>query len=133
MTISRSAWRGVKRGSNAPNRSMSYGDIESDMYSIAQHAVANGYGKIENLRAHPIALSRRVRTAVSPSRISSPPCASPSICLSSAIDDVPLAYASMVSTASMRGQQFLMNGRLRIEPGYCRTSELHGLDNICIR
>src|SRR5208282_2062841 len=42
------------------------------MYSIAQQAVANGYGKIENLRAHPRALSSRVRTAVSPSNTSSP-------------------------------------------------------------
>src|SRR5260370_32154290 len=72
MTISKSAWRGVNRGSSAPKRSMSYGVHESDIYSIAQHAVANGYGKIENLRAHPIALSRRVSTAASPSRISSP-------------------------------------------------------------
>src|SRR5258708_12784311 len=72
MTINKSAWRGVKRGSRAPKRSMSYGDIESAMYSIAQHAVANGYGKIENLRAQPIALSRRVSTAGSPSPNSSP-------------------------------------------------------------
>ena len=38
---------------------MSYGDIDSDMYSIAQQAVANGYGKSENLRAQPTALSTR--------------------------------------------------------------------------
>src|SRR4029453_6482335 len=67
MTISRSAWRGVKRGSKAPNRSMSYGDIESDMYSIAQHAVANGYGKSENLRAHATALSTVVSMTLSSS------------------------------------------------------------------
>src|SRR5262249_12532753 len=42
ITIRRSAWRGVNRGSSAPNRSMSYGDMESDMNSMAQHAVANG-------------------------------------------------------------------------------------------
>src|SRR5579872_5013120 len=42
------------------------------MYSIAQHAVANGYGKIENLRAQATALSRRVRIAVSPSSAWSP-------------------------------------------------------------
>src|SRR2546427_12314366 len=42
------------------------------MYSIAQQAVANGYGKIEYLRAQPIALSRRVRTTASPRSASSP-------------------------------------------------------------
>src|ERR671936_567235 len=36
------------------------------MYSIAQHAVAKGYGKIEYLRAQPIALSSRVSTTASP-------------------------------------------------------------------
>src|SRR5262245_63383907 len=41
--------------------------MESDMYSMAQHAVANGYGKIEYLRAHPIARSSRVTTTASPS------------------------------------------------------------------
>jgi len=30
------------------------------MNSIAQHAVTNGYGKIENLRAQPISSSLRV-------------------------------------------------------------------------
>src|SRR5438552_12092836 len=68
----RSACRGVNRGSSAPKRSMSYGDIESDMYSIAQQAVANGYGKIEYFRAHPIALSSRVSTTASPRSASSP-------------------------------------------------------------
>src|SRR5690348_5657116 len=71
MTMMRSACLGVKRGRSAPNRSMSYGDIESDMYSIAQHAVANGYGKMEYFRAQPIALSRRVRTTASPSSAAS--------------------------------------------------------------
>src|SRR3989442_4411192 len=42
------------------------------MYSIAQHAVAKGYGKIEYLRAQPIALSSRVSTTASPSSASSP-------------------------------------------------------------
>src|SRR5262249_45736558 len=72
ITMMRSAWRGVKRGRSAPKRSMSYGDIESDMYSIAQHAVAKGYGKIEYLRAQPMARSRRVRTTASPRSASSP-------------------------------------------------------------
>src|SRR6266496_4001944 len=40
--------------------------MESDMYSMAQHAVAKGYGKIEYLRAQPIALSSRVSTTASP-------------------------------------------------------------------
>src|SRR5262249_32745841 len=71
ITMRRSAWRGVNRGSSAPNRSMSYGDIDSDMNSIAQHAVANGYGKIEYFRAHPIARSRRVTTTASVSSDSS--------------------------------------------------------------
>src|SRR5919198_94718 len=42
------------------------------MYSIAQHAVAKGYGKIEYLRAQPIALSSRVSTTASPRSASSP-------------------------------------------------------------
>jgi hypothetical protein len=42
ITIRRSACRGVKRGSSAPKRSMSYADMESDMNSMAQHAVAKG-------------------------------------------------------------------------------------------
>src|SRR5438094_6481466 len=42
------------------------------MYSIAQHAVAKGYGKIEYFRAHPIALSSRVSTTASPRSASSP-------------------------------------------------------------
>jgi len=36
------------------------------MYSIAQQAVANGYGKIEYFRAHAIARSIRVNTIASP-------------------------------------------------------------------
>src|SRR5881296_1122229 len=46
--------------------------MESDMYSMAQHAVAKGYGKIEYLRAQPIALSSRVSTTASPSSACSP-------------------------------------------------------------
>ena len=42
------------------------------MYSIAQHAVAKGYGKIEYLRAQPIALSSCVSTTASPRSASSP-------------------------------------------------------------
>src|SRR2546428_176389 len=46
--------------------------MERDMYSMAQHAVAKGYGKIEYLRAQPIALSSRVSTTASPSSACSP-------------------------------------------------------------
>src|SRR5712692_11907199 len=41
------------------------------MYSIAQQAVANGYGKIEYFRAQPITLSSRVSTTASLGRMSS--------------------------------------------------------------
>src|SRR4030095_1520062 len=64
-TMSRSPCGGVRRGRSAPNRSMSYGDMDSDMNSIAQQAVAKGYGKIEYLRAQPIARSRRGTTTAS--------------------------------------------------------------------
>ena len=52
-TISRSDCRGEKRGSAAPKRSVSYGVELTDMNSIAQQAVTNGYGNSENLRAQP--------------------------------------------------------------------------------
>jgi hypothetical protein len=42
------------------------------MYSIAQQAVAKGYGNREYFRAQPIALSRRVSTTVSAKRFSLP-------------------------------------------------------------
>ena len=42
------------------------------MYSMAQQAVAKGYGKMEYFRAQPIALSSRVRTMASPSSADSP-------------------------------------------------------------
>ena len=42
------------------------------MNSMAQHAVANGYGKIEYLRAQPIARSSRVTTTDSAISDSSP-------------------------------------------------------------
>jgi hypothetical protein len=42
------------------------------MYSIAQQAVANGYGNNEYFRAQPTALSSRVRTTVSAKRFSEP-------------------------------------------------------------
>src|SRR2546430_16036568 len=50
--------------------------MDSDMYSMAQHAVAKGYGKIEYLRAQPIALSSRVSTMASPRSACSPEVAS---------------------------------------------------------
>src|SRR5579872_5614889 len=49
--ISRSAWRGEKRGNSAPKRAMSYFGAATDMYSIPQQAVTNGYENSENLRA----------------------------------------------------------------------------------
>jgi hypothetical protein len=42
------------------------------MYSIAQQAVANGYGNNEYFRAQPTALSNRVRTTVSARSLSWP-------------------------------------------------------------
>src|SRR5512145_2215859 len=56
-TISRSDWRGEKRGSAAPKRSVSYGVELTAMNSMAQHAVTKGYGNSENLRAQPISSS----------------------------------------------------------------------------
>src|SRR5215218_2763968 len=56
-TISRSDCRGEKRGSAAPNRSVSYGVELTAMNSIAQHAVTKGYGKMENLRPQPTSSS----------------------------------------------------------------------------
>src|SRR3954470_21468434 len=47
----RSAWRGEKRGNSAPKRAMSYLGAATDMNSIPQQAVTNGYWKSENLRA----------------------------------------------------------------------------------
>src|SRR5262249_38882008 len=49
--IIRSAWRGEKRGNSAPKRAMSYFGAATDMYSMPQHAVTNGYENSENLRA----------------------------------------------------------------------------------
>src|SRR4029079_1865184 len=49
--ISRSAWRGEKRGNSAPKRAMSYLGAATDMNSIPQQAVTNGYWNSENLRA----------------------------------------------------------------------------------
>src|ERR1700687_393807 len=59
-TKSRSACRGVKRGNAAPKRSISYRGPATEKYSIPQHAVTNGYGKNEYLRAQLIASAIRV-------------------------------------------------------------------------
>ena len=56
-TMSRSDWRGEKRGSAAPKRSVSYSVELTAMNSMPQHAVTNGYGKSENLRAQPTSSS----------------------------------------------------------------------------
>src|SRR3954471_20503041 len=50
--ISRSAWRGEKRGNSAPKRAMSYLGAAVDMYSMPQQAVTNGYENSENFCAH---------------------------------------------------------------------------------
>ena len=49
--ISRSAWRGEKRGNSAPKRAMSYLGAATDMNSMPQQAVTNGYWNSENFRA----------------------------------------------------------------------------------
>src|SRR5713226_5877743 len=59
-TKSRSACRGVKRGSAAPKLSLLKRGPATEKYSIPQHAVTNGYGKNEYLRAQLIASAIRV-------------------------------------------------------------------------
>ena len=49
-TISRSLWRGENRGNSAPKRARSYFGPATDMNSMPQHAVTNGYVNSENLR-----------------------------------------------------------------------------------
>ena len=49
--MSRSAWRGEKRGSSAPKRAMSYLGAQVAMNSMPQQAVTKGYSNRENLRA----------------------------------------------------------------------------------
>src|SRR5690349_18440935 len=51
--MSRSAWRGVKRGNSAPKRARSYRPHITLMYSIPQQAVTKGYWKSEFARAQP--------------------------------------------------------------------------------
>src|SRR6185436_6420633 len=58
--ISRSAWRGEKRGNSAPKRAMSYLGAATDMNSMPQQAVTNGYWNSENLRAQLAAASTLV-------------------------------------------------------------------------
>src|SRR5713226_7707778 len=59
-TKSRSACRGVKRASATTKRSISKRAPTTEKYSIPQHAVTNGYGKKEYLRAQLIASAIRV-------------------------------------------------------------------------
>src|SRR4051812_39274325 len=49
--ISRSAWRGEKRGNSAPKRAMSYLLAAVAMNSIPQQAVTKGYWNSDHLRA----------------------------------------------------------------------------------
>src|SRR5215831_18246335 len=58
--ISRSAWRGEKRGNSAPKRAMSYFGAATDMNSMPQQAVTNGYWNREYLRAQFAAASTLV-------------------------------------------------------------------------
>src|SRR5215470_9645117 len=68
------------------------------MYSIAQHAVANGYGKIEYLRAQPIARSSRVSTTASPRSA-----ASPEVAARGAGGAMGFAMAEILSDPLVRG------------------------------
>src|SRR5678815_2963537 len=56
-TIKRSDCRGVKRGSAAPKRSVSYNVELTDMNSMPQQAVTKGYGNKLNLRIQPTSSS----------------------------------------------------------------------------
>ena len=49
--MSRSAWRGEKRGNSAPKRATSYLGANMAMNSMPQQAVTKGYWKSEYLRA----------------------------------------------------------------------------------
>jgi len=53
--MSRSAWRGEKRGNSAPKRAMSYFGAATDMNSMPQQAVTNGYWNSEYFRAQLVA------------------------------------------------------------------------------
>src|SRR5712692_7161506 len=59
-TKSRSACRGMKRGNAAPKLFFLNHTATTEKYSIPQHAVTNGYGKKEYLRAQLIAAAIRV-------------------------------------------------------------------------
>src|SRR5712692_4293363 len=59
-TKSRSACRGMKRGNAAPKLFFLNHTATTEKYSIPQHAVTNGYGKNEYLRAQLIASAIRV-------------------------------------------------------------------------
>jgi hypothetical protein len=60
--ISRSAWRGEKRGNSAPKRAMSYFGAATDMNSMPQQAVTNGYWNSEYFRAQFVASTSLVVT-----------------------------------------------------------------------
>src|SRR5882724_9831200 len=60
--ISTSAWRGEKLWRSIPKRAMSNRLAAVAMYSMAQHAVPNGMGQSELLRAQLVRKSSRVVT-----------------------------------------------------------------------
>src|SRR6476620_11935512 len=60
--ISTSAWRGEKLCRSMPNRAMSNRLAAVAIYSMAQHAVPNGIGHRELLRAQLVRKSSRVVT-----------------------------------------------------------------------
>src|SRR5690348_7537163 len=70
--ISRSAWRGEKRGNSAPKRAMSYLGAATDMNSMPQQAVTNGYWNSENLRAQ-LSAASRLEVRISVEAMSLPP------------------------------------------------------------
>src|SRR3984957_2754971 len=59
-THKRSAWRGEKRGASAPKRATSKRGLATDMNSIPQQAVTNGYWKSEYFLAQLSIPSNRV-------------------------------------------------------------------------
>src|SRR5688500_4413578 len=69
--MSRSDWRGEKRGNSAPKRAMSYLGAATDMNSMPQDAVTNGYENNENLRPQ-LATSSSLEVTSSSMRSSSP-------------------------------------------------------------
>src|SRR3989338_6959228 len=75
-TIRRSACRGENRTASAPKRAMSNFEARAAIISMPQHAVPNGNGNREDLRAQFTTEARDVVTKLSP-RINSTPIPEP--------------------------------------------------------